>query len=107
MDKSTLTAQENESVRITERVLAKKLIVTPKGEKLVDFGQNLTGLVELKVHGRKGQKIVIHHAEVLDKDGNFYPDTLRQAKSEDTYICNGEEQVFRCILRSTASAILV
>lgn len=93
-DKSTLTAQENESVRITERVLAKKLIVTPKGEKLVDFGQNLTGLVELKVHGRKGQKIVIRHAEVLDKDGNFYPDTLRQAKSEDTYICNGEEQVF-------------
>ena len=93
-DKSTLTAQENESVRITERVPAKKLIVTPKGEKLVDFGQNLTGLVELKVHGRKGQKIVIRHAEVLDKDGNFYPDTLRQAKSEDTYICNGEEQVF-------------
>lgn len=93
-DKSTLTAQENEPVRITERVLAKKLIVTLKGEKLVDFGQNLTGLVELKVHGRKGQKIVIRHAEVLDKDGNFYPDTLRQAKSEDTYICNGEEQVF-------------
>ena len=38
-DKSTLTAQENESVRITERVLAKKLIVTPKGEKLVHFGR--------------------------------------------------------------------
>ena len=68
--------------------------MTPKGEKLVDFGQNLTGLAEVKVHGQKGQKIVIRHAEVLDKDGNFYPDTLRQAKSEDTYICNGEEQVF-------------
>ena len=27
-------------------------------------------------------------AEVLDKDGNFYPDTLRQAKSIDTFICN-------------------
>lgn len=93
-DKSTLTAQENEPVRITERIPAKKLIVTPKGEKLVDFGQNLTGLAEVKVHGQKGQKIVIRHAEVLDKDGNFYPDTLRQAKSEDTYICNGEEQVF-------------
>lgn len=93
-DKSTLTAQENEPVRITERIPAKKLIVTPKGEKLVDFGQNLTGLAEVKVHGQKGQKIVIRHAEVLDKDGNFYPDTLRQAKSEDTYICNGEEQIF-------------
>lgn len=93
-DKQTLTAQENEPVRITERIPAKELIVTPKGEKLVDFGQNLTGLVELKVHGRKGQKIVMRHAEVLDKDGNFYTETLRQAKSEDTYICNGEEQVF-------------
>ena len=93
-DKKTLTAQENEPVRITERIPAKELVVTAKGEKLVDFGQNLTGVVEVKVHGRKGQKIVIRHAEVLDKDGNFYPETLRQAKSEDTYICNGEEQTF-------------
>ena len=45
--------------------------------------------------GEKGQKIVIRHAEVLDKDGNFYPETLRQAKSIDTFICNGEEQIFR------------
>ena len=93
-DKSVLTAQENEPVRITERIPAKELIVTPKGEHLVDFGQNLTGVVEVKLRGEKGQKIVIHHAETLDKDGNFYPETLRSAKSEDTYICNGEEQTF-------------
>ncbi|MEY8492872.1 family 78 glycoside hydrolase catalytic domain [Lachnospiraceae bacterium 29-91] len=93
-DKSILTAQENEPVRVTERIAAKELIVTPKGEKLVDFGQNLTGAAEIRVHGKRGQKIVIRHAEVLDKDGNFYPDTLRQAKSTDTYICNGEEQTF-------------
>lgn len=93
-DPSVLTAQENEPVRITQRIPAKKLLTTPKGEKLVDFGQNLTGLVEVKIKGRKGQKITIRHAETLDKDGNFYPETLRQAKSIDTYICNGEEQVF-------------
>ncbi len=93
-DRQTLTAQENEPVRITERIPAKELLVTPKGERLVDFGQNMTGIVEVKVHGRKGQKVVIRHAEVLDKEGNFYPETLRQAKSEDTYICNGEEQTF-------------
>lgn len=93
-DKSLLTAQENEPVRITDRLPAKELIVTPKGEHLVDFGQNITGIVEVKVKGTKGQKIVIRHAEVLDKDGNFYPETLRQAKSIDTYICNGEEQTF-------------
>ena len=94
-DKAVLTAQENEPVRITERISGKELITTPKGERLVDFGQIITGVVELHVKGEKGHKIVIRHAEVLDKDGNFYPETLRQAKSIDTFICNGEEQIFR------------
>ena len=94
-DKAVLTAQENEPVRITEKIVGKELIVTPKGEKLVDFGQIVTGVVEVHVKGEKGQKIVIRHAEVLDKDGKFYPETLRQAKSIDTFICNGEEQIFR------------
>ncbi|OUO26992.1 alfa-L-rhamnosidase [Lachnoclostridium sp. An298] len=93
-DKHILTAQENEPVRITERIPAKEMITTPKGEKLADFGQNITGLAEIRIKGRKGQKITVRHAETLDNDGNFYPDTLRQAKSIDTYICNGEEQVF-------------
>ena len=94
-NKAVLTAQENEPVRITEKIAGKELIVTPKGERLVDFGQIITGVVELHVNGEKGQKIVIRHAEVLDKDGNFYPETLRQAKSIDSFICNGEEQIFR------------
>ena len=93
-NKTVLTAQENEPVRITERISGKEIIVTPKGEKLVDFGQIVTGVVELCVKGEKGQKIVIRHAEVLDNEGNFYPETLRQAKSVDTFICNGEEQIF-------------
>ncbi len=93
-DRSVLTAQENEPVRITQRIPAQRCFVTPKGERLVDFGQNITGLAEVKIKGQRGQKIVVRHAETLDKDGNFYPDTLRSAKSTDTYICNGEEQVF-------------
>ncbi len=93
-DKNRLVAQESEPVRITQKLSAKELIVTPKGEKVIDFGQNLTGFVEMKVHGKAGQKIIIRHAEVLDKDGNFYPETLRQAISVDTFICNGQEQTF-------------
>lgn len=92
--KENIIAQENEPVRITERTPAKELILTPKGEKVLDFGQNMAGIVEVKAQGRKGQKIVIRHAETLDKDGNFYPETLRQAKSVDTYICDGTEQTF-------------
>lgn len=93
-DKSLIVAQESEPVSITERISAKEFIVTPKGEKLIDFGQNLTGFVEMKIKGEVGQKITIKHAEVLDKEGNFYPETLRQAKSHDVFICNGKEQTF-------------
>ena len=89
-----IIAQESEPVRITKRTVAKELIVTPKGEKVLDFGQNMAGIVEVKVQGKSGQKIVIRHAETLDKDGNFYSETLRQAKSIDTYICDGTEQTF-------------
>lgn len=94
-DKERLVAQENEFVKIMKRLPALEFITNPKGEQVIDFGQVLTGFVELKVNGRKGQAITIRHAEVLDKEGNFYPDTLRQAISVDKFICNGEEQIFR------------
>lgn len=93
-DKSLIISQESEDVRITERIPAKEFIVTPRGEKVIDFGQNLTGFVEISVKGSVGQKILVKHAEALDKEGNFYPDTLRQAISHDIYICNGEDQTF-------------
>lgn len=92
-DPLVLVPQENEPVRVTERISAKKIFMDAQGNRLVDFGQNLTGLVELKIKGKRGQKVIIRHAEVLDKDGVFYPDTLRTAISTDTYILNGEEQV--------------
>lgn len=90
-----LVAQESEPVSITRRLPAVMFFTTPKGEQVIDFGQILTGFVELKITGLEGQVITIRHAEVLDKEGNLYPETLRQAISIDRFICNGKEQVFR------------
>lgn len=94
-DKSILIGQENEPVRITEKLNVIKKIETPKGETVLDFGQNITGVVELVTKQDKGKEIVIRHAEVLDKDGNFYPDTLREAISIDRFTCSGEQDTFR------------
>lgn len=88
-----LTPQVNEPVRVAERLAAEKIFTDPQGNVVVDFGQNLTGLVELHIRGRKGQKVMLRHAEVLDQDGSFYTANLRQAKAEDTFILNGEDQV--------------
>ena len=84
-----LTAEENEPVRKHETFKPIKLITTPSGEKVLDFGQNLVGWVIVKAKGSAGDEVVIKHAEVLDKTGNFYTENLRAAKATATYILKG------------------
>jgi len=90
-----LVASINEPIRKHEYFKPIRIFKTPKGEQVLDFGQNLVGWVILKVKGKAGDKIILSHAEVLDKQGNFYIDNLRAAKSQDTYILKGgEEETF-------------
>lgn len=93
--KNVLVAQQSEPVRITERRLGERLIITPKGETVIDFGQNLTGVVEVRLQKERGTRVIIRHAEALDENGNFYTANLRTAKATDTFICSGEEDYFR------------
>ena len=72
-----------------------ELITTPKGEKVLDFGQNMTGYVSLKIKGKKGERVVLSHGEVLDKDGNFYNANYRTAKNIVTFVLDGEENFFK------------
>lgn len=92
-----ITAQESEMVRVTKRFVAKEKIVTPKGEVVFDFGQNMAGIVEVKLPELTGNRLVIRHAETLDKDGNFYTENLRTARCTDTYIY-GEDMVGRIVM---------
>ncbi len=65
-----------------------KLIVTPKSEKVIDFGQNGAGIVRFKNNFPKGTKVRLRYSEVL-QDGCFYRDNLRTARAEYTYISDG------------------
>ena len=89
-----LIPQVNEPVRVIETLQPKQLIITPKGEKVIDFGQNMTGWVSFRACGKPGDRVKISHAEVLDQDGNFYTGNLRTAKQliEYTLSGKGEEQ---------------
>lgn len=92
--KDHLSAQNNEPVRITEEIKPIELIHTPKGETVIDFGQNMVGWAGFRVKGKKGDRVVLSHAEVLDKDGNFYTGNMRSAKNIVDYrLCgNGIEE---------------
>ena len=89
-DNSILVASKGVPVRVTEVLKPVKKIITPKGEVVFDFGQNMVGWVHFKLKGEAGSKITIHHAEVLDQEGNFYTDNLREAKQQIQYTFKGK-----------------
>ena len=89
-----LVASVCEPVRVRTVVKPVACITTPKGEKVLDFGQNLVGWERLRIKGRKGQVIKIKHAEVLDAEGNFFDLTLRQAKALSTFVLTGGDDCF-------------
>lgn len=90
-----LLATYNEPVKRQEKFKAQKILTTPEGDKIIDFGQNLVGWVQMKVKGQAGDSITLSHAEVLDKKGNFYIENLRAAKARNTYVLKGgDEETF-------------
>ncbi|MFJ3455475.1 glycoside hydrolase family 78 protein [Scandinavium goeteborgense] len=89
-DKNTLVAQGAGTVRQMERLAAKALIITPQGDKVLDFGQNMSGWVEFRVRGNVGDKVVLRHFETLDANGNVYLDNLRTARQTTEYFLTGD-----------------
>lgn len=89
--KTIIIPQQGEKVIEHEKIYPVKLIKTPRGENVIDFGQNFSGYVEITVSGERGDRIELSHAEILDKDGNFYTENLRDAKQKNIYILSGEE----------------
>jgi alpha-L-rhamnosidase len=94
-EKENIVASYGPPVRKHETFKPTKIFKTPKGQTVVDFGQNLVGWITLKVKGNAGDKITIRHAEVLDKEKNVYLDNLRAAQAEIIYILKGgEEEIY-------------
>lgn len=91
----TLEAQNYPLVKVFERICAKRIFTSPKGEILIDFGQNLAGVLSVEIHGKRGEIIIFEHGEELDKEGNyFYQFENSNQPQKDTYICKGDETEF-------------
>ena len=59
------------------------------GEYIVDFGQNIAGVIQLEIPAEQeaGSRIKISYAEELTEDGNIFTEPLRSAKATDEYVC--------------------
>ena len=93
--KTTLINTEGEEIRRIQELSPKAIFTTPKGEMVVDLGQNMVGWVRLRAKGESGDQVTLRFAEVLDQEGNFYTDNLRNIECTDRYILKGgDEEVY-------------
>lgn len=88
--KEILFASAAPAVRRIQALKPVEVIHTPRGETVLDMGQNMVGWMRMAVRGAAGTEVTLRHAEALDRDGNLYTDNLRRAAQTTTYILNGE-----------------
>lgn len=80
-----------EPVRCTDVMEAKEILLSPKGETIVDFGQVMVGVVRIEAEGSEGDTIRLEHSEVLDKQGNFTNNVSGYNRDQtDYFICSGK-----------------
>jgi alpha-L-rhamnosidase len=96
---SAVTVRDETSPRLQSQVMPSvrelcelhpKTIKQPRpGSWIYDLGQNMVGVVRLKVSAPAGTTITLRHAEMLNPDGTLYTQNLRGAPSIDHYTCRG------------------
>lgn len=59
------------------------------GRYVFDLGQNMVGVVRLRLNQPAGTVVTLRHAEILAPDGTIDTSNLRGAAAIDTYICRG------------------
>ncbi len=90
-----IISTSNEMIKKDKPIEPIKIFKTKTGDNIIDFGQNIVGWVEFKSKGNKGEKIEIHHAEILHNN-EFYTENLRSAKQINTFIINeNKDNIYR------------
>jgi alpha-L-rhamnosidase len=94
-DLHNLIPTEGLGIRKMEQFHPVKVITTPRGETVIDFGQNIAGFVRMQVRGEGGTTVRLQHSEVLDQNGNFTLSYLKiignaLVKQADEYTLRGE-----------------
>lgn len=78
------------TVQVQEQFAPKAILTTPGGDRVIDFGQNMTGWCQVTVeNARPGDMVELEFFEVLDAEGNVYTENLRGIHQITRYFCRG------------------
>jgi len=99
---ANLAAQIGNPVRPVVTLPAVRTYRSPKGEQIVDFGQNLAGRIRMKVNAPKGREITLDHFEAPDRDGNYFNNILvtymgPTCEQRVVYISDGKPREFEAL----------
>lgn len=87
-----LQARRSLPVKIMIELKPVQVLKTPKGELVLDMGQNMVGWIRFKVNAPQNTAILLQYSEEL-QDGCFYRENLRSAKAAFKYISDGKPVV--------------
>ncbi len=89
-DTARLIPHETTPVRELEPLPVVRSWTDAESRIVYDFGQNSGGYVAFSVTGPAGARVLVEHAEVLDKDGQFYNGNFRTAEARLEYTLAGQ-----------------
>ncbi|HZY67511.1 MAG TPA: family 78 glycoside hydrolase catalytic domain, partial [Devosia sp.] len=89
-DHGRLIPHETAAVQELEPFGVARSFSDSEGRTVYDFSQNIGGYVSFVVRGARGARVVVEHAEILDKDGQFYNVNYRTAEARIEYTLKGE-----------------
>jgi len=80
-----LVAYRGPAMRCVEEI---KPVAKPRKGRhgwIFDLGQNMVGVVRLKIEGAAGKTVTIRHAEMMNPDDSLHTENLRTARATDYY----------------------
>lgn len=95
------TASNNVENRENEH-FQPKLLISPKGKKILDFGQNFAGYVSFSIDAKQGDKLTLRFGEMLLSDGEFTQRNFQLVSKKKTtplqrveYICKDGKNEYK------------
>ena len=68
---ANLTSSNNVEVKEREHFSPVRIITTPKGKKILEFPQNISGYISFSLNAHAGQRVHITLGEMIGQDGEF------------------------------------
>ena len=90
------SASDNVPLIEHERFTNPAVITTPKGKKVLDFGQNIAGYVAFTVDAKQGQTLKLRFGEMFDEAGEFTQKNIQCANKKRTKVTPLQQVIYTC-----------